>query len=39
MNHAGQDIRGNVMALPEPSPLGDPGGFPNMPNLAGVGKT
>ena len=37
MNHAGQDIQGDVMALHETSQRGDPGGLPHVPNLAGVG--
>ena len=37
MYHAGQDIRGNVVPIHDPSGRGRPGGIPHMPNLAGVG--
>jgi hypothetical protein len=36
MYHAGQDIWGDIMPLYGLSRRGDPGGLPNMPNLAGV---
>jgi len=36
MYHAGHDIRGDVVALRDPSRRGDPGGLPHVPNLAGV---
>jgi len=35
--HAGQDIRGDVVTLHDPSRHGDSGGLLHMPNLAGVG--
>jgi len=37
MQHASQDILGDVMPLRDPSRRGDPGGLPHVPNLAGVG--
>jgi hypothetical protein len=38
MDHAGEDIRGNVMkTLYVSDRRDDPGGLPNKPNLAGVG--
>jgi hypothetical protein len=36
MHHAGQDIRGYVVPLHDLSRRGDPGGLPNVPNLAGI---
>ena len=37
MHHADQNIQGDVVALHDLSRQGDPGGLPNVPNLAGVG--
>jgi hypothetical protein len=36
--NAGQDIRGDFVTFHDPSRRGDPGGFPHVPNLAGVGE-
>jgi len=35
--HAGQDIRGDVVPLHDPSRRGNSGSLPHVPNLAGVG--
>ena len=37
MYHGGQDIRGDVVTLHDPSRRGDTGGLHHVPNLSGVG--